>query len=262
MQVNTADEEKMAITANNREPRQPLSRDRILNAAVLLADRQGVEALSMRALGRELGVKAMSLYKHVTNKDDILDGIVDIVLSQIDLPPHGTEWRKAMGDRARSARQVFLQHPWIAALFESRLTRSQQTPVRLRYVNTLLGLLRQNGFSVSNAYRALLVIDSYLYGFTLQEVNWRLEDGNASRSEEETVDQVPMETYQYLFEIYSHLSSQNAGISTRLDTEFDLGLELIFDALERLRENGRKFDSPDAPTPPPDSDGEDCILQD
>ena len=116
----------MAVTAKNREPRQPLSKDRILNAAVLLADRKGVEALSMRALGRELGVKAMSLYKHVANKDDVLDGIVDIVVSQIDLPPQGTEWRKAMGDRARSARKVFLQHPWIAALFESRLTQPIQ----------------------------------------------------------------------------------------------------------------------------------------
>ena len=92
----------MAVKTNKSGPRQPLSRDRILDAAVLLADRRGVEALSMRALGRELGVRAMSLYKHVANKDDVLDGIVDIVLGQIDLPQQGTEWRKAMGDRARS----------------------------------------------------------------------------------------------------------------------------------------------------------------
>ena len=248
----------MAVTANNRKSRQPLSRERILNAAVLLADRQGVEALSMRALGRELGVKAMSLYKHVTNKDDILDGIVDIVLSQIDLPPHGTEWRKAMDDRARSARQVFLQHPWIAALFESRLARPQQTPIRLRYLNTIIGLLRQNGFSVSNAYRALLLIDSYLYGFTQQEVNWQLKDDNVLHKAEEAVYQVLMEKYPYIFELYTHLSSQNAGFSIYLDTEFDLGLELIFDALEKLRETGTKFDSPDTPTSLPDSDGEDC----
>jgi AcrR family transcriptional regulator len=252
----------MAVTANTGEPRQPLSRDRILNAALLLADRKGVEALSMRELGRELGVRAMSLYKHVANKDDVLDGIVDIVVSQIDLPTQGAEWRKAMGDRARSARKVFRKHPWIAALFESRLTRSQQTPVRLRYLNSILGLLRQNGFSVSSAYRALLLIDSYLYGFTLQEMNWQLEDGNASRSEEETVVQLLMETYPYLFETYAHAGSQNSDFCMHLDTEFDLGLELIFDALERLRENGIKVDSPDAPAPLPDSNGEDCKLQD
>lgn len=225
----------MTETAKLGESRQPLSRTRILDAAVLLADRQGVEALSMRALGRELGVRAMSLYKHVANKDDILDGIVDIVLNQIELPPPGTDWRKAMGVRARSARQVFLKHPWIAALFESRLTRSQQTPVRLRYLNSLLGLLRQSGFSVSNAYRALLLIDSYLYGFTLQEMNWQLEEGNAARSSKESVSQAFMEEYPYLFETYAHAGSQNAEVPLHLDTEFDLGLELIFDALEILR---------------------------
>jgi AcrR family transcriptional regulator len=236
----------MTLIANGRQSRQPLNRDRILDAAVLLADRKGIDALSMRALGRELGVKAMSLYKHVANKDDVLDGMVDIVLGQIDLPPPGTEWRKAMGDRARSARRVFRQHPWIAELFESRLTRRKQTPVRLRYLDTILGLLRQNGFSVSNASRAMLMIDSYLYGFILQEVNWRLEDSSALHSKEENLNRELMETYPYVFETYTHARSRNFETFIHLDTEFDLGLELIFDALEKLRENCSDIDQTDA----------------
>lgn len=233
----------MAVKTTKNEPRQPLSRDRILDAAVLLADRTGVEALSMRALGGELGVRAMSLYKHVANKDDILDGIVDIVLAQIDLPEQGTCWRKAMGDRARSARNVFRQHPWMAGLFESRLTSIKQTPGRLRYLNALLGVLRQNGFSVSNASRALMLIDSYLYGFILQEVNWRLEESTALHSEEEAVNKELMEKYPYILETYNNARSQNPGTCINLDSQFDLGLELVFDALERLRENGRDIDS-------------------
>src|SRR5205809_6978122 len=121
------------------EPRIPLSRQRVLRAAVALADRGGVGSLSMRRLAQELGVEAMSLYHHVANKDDILDGIVDVVFSEIDLPPGDADWRAAMRQRAVSARQALRRHPWAAALMESRSTPG---PANLRHHDAVLGILR------------------------------------------------------------------------------------------------------------------------
>ncbi len=223
-------------TEKKESKRRPLSRDRVLDAALRLADKQGVEALSMRSLGRALGVEAMSLYRYVKNKDELLDGIVDRVVSKIEVPPAGSEWRAAMRGRARSARRAFVRHPWAAALFEARL--EHQTPVRLGYANAVLGLLREGGFSVSAAYRAFLLVDSYLYGFIMQETSWRVEDGDLSRAAQESAVLMISEAYPHLAEVMAYTSSANAEAPISLDTEFDHGLERVLDALERIRHDG------------------------
>ena len=138
------------VTQNSRAatPRLPLTRQRVLHAAVALADRDGVGSLSMRKLAQELGVEAMSLYHHVANKDDILDGIVDVVFSEIDLPTNDIDWRAAMRQRAISARQALRRHPWATGLMESRSTPG---PATLRHHDAVLGILRNAGFSIELA---------------------------------------------------------------------------------------------------------------
>ena len=150
------------------ESRVPLSRERVLSAAVSLADEDGIEALTMRELGLRLGFEAMSLYNHVANKDDILDGMVDLVVSEIDLPSDTVDWKEAMRRRAISAQSVFSRHPWASALIDSR---ESSGPARLRYFDWMIGTLRRAGFTLEMTAHALSVLDSYIYGFGRQQLN-------------------------------------------------------------------------------------------
>ena len=149
-------------------PRTPLTRQRVLRAAVALADRGGVGALSMRKLAQELGVEAMSLYHHVANKDDILDGIVDVVFGEIELPTGEAGWEAAMRRRSVSAREALRRHPWATGLMESRRTPG---PANIRHHDAVLGVLRNAGFPVELAAHAYSLLDSYIYGFALQEAS-------------------------------------------------------------------------------------------
>src|SRR5437879_1355197 len=142
----------------------PLSKDRVLRAAVDLADRGGIEARSMRRLGQELGVEAMSLYNHVRNKEELLNGMIDIVFSEIDLPAADADWSTAMRRRAISARQALKRHPWAIGLMESR---AQPGPATLRHHDSVLRNLREGGMSIETAAHAYSLLDSYIYGFTL-----------------------------------------------------------------------------------------------
>ena len=150
-------------------PRLPLSRERIIQAAVRLADEVGLDALTMRRLGSELGVEAMSLYKHVANKDAILDGVVDAVIGEIELPEIDAEWRSAMRRRAASAREVLTRHSWAIGLMESRAATG---PATMRYMNAIIGNLRTAGFSIENAAHAFWLLDSFVYGHVIQEVSF------------------------------------------------------------------------------------------
>ena len=154
--------------APSPEPRVPLSRERVLRAAVLLADEDGIDALTMRELGLRLGVEAMSLYNHVANKDDILDGMVDLVVGEIDLPANAADWKQAMRARAISAQAVFARHPWVSPLIDSRQSSG---PARLRYFDWVIGKLRRAGFSLEASAHAFSVLDSYIYGFGRQALN-------------------------------------------------------------------------------------------
>jgi AcrR family transcriptional regulator len=199
-----------------------------------MADKGGVESMSMRRLAKTLSVEAMSLYKHVANRDEVLDGLLDLVIAEIEMPPAGTPWRVGMRTRAASARRVFLRHRWAAALFEARVLIPR--PVRLRYSNAVLGLLLNDGFTASTAYRAFLLIDSYLYDFIMQEVNWNCEPSEMPQLADQMTSPPSMAEYPYLVQVMSHVMTMNTPPEHMLDAEFEYGLELILDSLARLRD--------------------------
>lgn len=211
----------------------PLSREKILRAAVRLADRHGIEKLSMRALGRQLGREAMSLYNHVADKDDLLDGIVDLVSAEIALPDGGTDWREAMRARARSAREVFARHPWAPRLIDTRVSSG---PARLRYLDAVLGTLRRAGFGVEPALRAFSVLDSYLYGFNRKRLDVPADPGSA-QSAEAFLRTFPAREYPHLAEA---AAATAAGPGYDEEADFAFGLDLILDGLQRALDESRR----------------------
>jgi len=217
-------------TDPDAEPRIPLSRQRVLRAAVALADRGGVGSLSMRKLAQELGVEAMSLYHHVANKDDILDGIVDVVFSEIDLPSVDADWRAAMRQRAVSARQALRRHPWATALMESRSTPG---PANLRHHDAVLGILRNAGFSVELAAHAYSLLDAYIYGFALQETSLPFSTPEETSEVAQTImAEFPAEELPHLTEIaVEHVLQPGYDYGN----EYAFGLDLILDGLDRTR---------------------------
>ncbi|MGF1601998.1 MAG: TetR/AcrR family transcriptional regulator [Thermosynechococcaceae cyanobacterium] len=211
------------------QSRLPLSRERVLRAAIALADQGGIESLSMRKLAQALGVKAMSLYNHVTNRDDLLDSMVDIVVSEIDLPEVGADWKAAMRLRATSAHEVLLRHPWSAMALMSRINIG---PALLRYADATLGCLRGAGFSFEMADHAWNAMDSHIYGFTLQELNFPFEEAEYSEAATNYVSLLPADQYPYLNQLTQHvMGGQYDGIH-----DFEFGLELILSGLDRLRD--------------------------
>jgi AcrR family transcriptional regulator len=204
--------------------RAPLNRDRVLQAAVTLADDNGIGTLSMRKLGETLGVEAMSLYNHVANKDDLLDGMVDIVFGEIDLPPEQTPWRHAIRQRANSARDVLRRHQWAIGLMESRSTPG---PATLRHHDAVLGCLRAAGFSIELTAHAYSLLDSYVYGFALQEASLPFDTADGVR---EIADQFTVSDYPHLAELAAeHVLQPDYDYGD----EFAIGLDLILDGLER-----------------------------
>ncbi|MCO1574307.1 TetR/AcrR family transcriptional regulator [Crossiella sp. SN42] len=206
--------------------RAPLSRERVVAAALALADEKGAAGVTMRAIAGQLGVEAMSLYNHVAGREDILNGMVDAVFAEIDLPAADIDWKQAMRERATTARAVLRRHPWAVSLLDSR---RRPGPATLRHHNAVLGALRAGGFSVALAAHAFSVIDSYLYGFVLQESS--LPFSNRAELDEvagEILSELPADAYPHLAELI-------AGHALRPDyqhaDEFDFGLELILNAL-------------------------------
>lgn len=211
------------------DSRTPLNRERVLRAAVLLADEKGIESLTMRELGVRLGVEAMSLYNHVANKDDILDGIIDLVVSEIDLPADPADWKEAMRRRAVSAQAVFSRHPWASGLIDSRQSSG---PARLHYFDWVLGTLRGAGFTLEMAARAFSLLDSYIYGFGRQQINMAVEDGMTPEEIAEAfLRAIPADEYPHLREMVVDYA-MTAGYDENADFEF--GLNIILDGLQRL----------------------------
>jgi AcrR family transcriptional regulator len=209
------------------KPRAPLTRDRVLRAAIGLADKVGIAALSMRKLARALRVEAMSLYNHVANKEDVFDGMVDIVVGEIAAPEIGADWKSAMRQRAISAHDVLLRHPWAPLLIVSRLNVG---PAMLRYVNATIGCLREAGFSYQMADHAWNAIDSHIYGFTLLELNFPLEPAEYASAAKNFLPMIPADRFPYMRALAEHV------IDGRHDGrhDFEFGLELILAGLEQM----------------------------
>lgn len=220
----------MATRAKREAKRRAaLTRERILLTAIGLADRDGIESLSMRRLGEELGVEAMSLYNHVRNKVDMLDGMVDVVFSEIDLPSAAEDWRIAMRKRAISARQALLRHPWAIGLMESRATPG---PATLRHHDAVLGSLRTAGFSVDLAAHAYSILDGYIYGFTLTELTLPFSNADVAEVAGSITKGFRPGEYPHLAEMAMD-RAMKPGYS--YGDEFEFGLDLILDGIERIR---------------------------
>ncbi|WP_108249139.1 TetR/AcrR family transcriptional regulator [Planctomonas deserti] len=212
--------------------RERLTRERVLQSAIELADASGIEALSMRRLGEELGVEAMSLYTHVANKDDLLAGMIDAVFAEITPPSLEAHWKTAMRDRALSVRAALLRHPWATGLMDANAAPGEAT---LLHHDLVIGCLRGGGFSFAMTAHAFAVLDGYIYGFALQDRSLPFE------TPEETGDLAQEMLAQFPAGRFPHLAAFMVEHVLKpgydFGDEFEFGLDLILDALERHRED-------------------------
>ncbi len=227
--------------------RVALTSDAVIEKGVELADRDGVDSLSMRRLAAELGVEAMSLYNHVANKDQLLNGMTELVWARVYVPRPNREWQTEIRLRYSSARTVILAHPWLVKVIES----CRSGPLLLATTNSMLGCLRGAGFPVHLAYRALLVLDSYLYGFALQEVWWPHTRSELPQVVNEMLPQVPQDQYPHLVELMGYVACVTTGPSNgrgpwEYRAEFEFGLDLVIQGLNQalLREGNVKVVAP------------------
>jgi AcrR family transcriptional regulator len=201
----------------------------VLGAAISLADREGIEALTMRRLAQELGVEAMSLYHYVANKDEIVNGMVDIVVEEIELPASGAEWKSALHSLATSAHQTLVRHRWAASRI---LSQDGVSEARLRYMEAILRTFRTGGFSPLGAHYAYHALESHIMGFTLWQVGMALDSEKLPDLARSFLQELPVDRFPYLAEhIEQHMAEEPGAIS-----EFEFGLDLVLDGLERTRD--------------------------
>ena len=211
--------------------REPVNRERALEVALAVADGEGIGAVTMRRLGRELGVEAASLYHHVDGKDQILDGLVDVVAAEIELPKPSTDWRAAIIQRAHHTRAVLLRHPWAVSLMASRTTPGQST---LGLLEAGIRCFREGGFSILSSAHAISTVDSFVHGFVLQEVNLPFRDESELAAMTGAImEAFPASTFPYLFEMtVEHVLQPGYDYGK----EFDSGLALVLNGVAALRE--------------------------
>jgi len=220
----------MAKKATKKPARRaPLTRDKVLRAALRMADERGLEELSMRKLAQTLKVEAMSLYNHVANKEQILDGLVELVVSEIDLPELGGDWRREMHARACSAHAVLMRLPWATMLLVARMNIG---PNMLRYIDATIGCLREAGFSYPMADHAWTAVDAYVYGFTLQKLNFPLEPSEYASAAQQFLPLIPPEQFPYMHGMSLEvIEGRHDGMH-----QLELGIDLLLDGFERLRQ--------------------------
>jgi AcrR family transcriptional regulator len=214
------------------QPRSPLTRERVLSTAVALADQGGIESLSMRKLAQALDVVPMALYRHVANKDELLNALVDVVIGEIDSPLEGTDWKTTIRARILSARRALLRHPWASRVMESRTT---PTPVVLEYLDSMIGLFRTGGFSLDLTHHAMHAMGSRMFGFTQEVFNDTSEADPAMDAE---MFGAMADTYPYIFEIFTSISHDDAstvGPGCDDQFEFEFALDLMLEGLEKLK---------------------------
>jgi AcrR family transcriptional regulator len=214
----------------SRKParRTPLSREKVIRAALRLADEGGIDALSMRRLAQALAVEAMSLYNHVAGKEDVLDGLVELVAGEIGVPRIGGGWKATLRARALAAHAVLMRHPWATLLFVSRFNVG---PNMLRHVDATIGCLREAGFSYPMADHAWNALDAYVYGFTLQKLNFPLDPSEYATAAKQFLPMIPVDRFPYLNGMSQEvIAGRHDGMH-----QLERGLDLILDGLERLR---------------------------
>src|SRR6195952_3398306 len=219
------------------ERRVPLSRDRVLRAAVALADAAGIESLNMRNLAQDLGVMPMALYKHVANKDQLLDGMVDVIVGEIQRPVSGSDWRSDVRRRILSARRALLRHPWASRGIAYRAT---PTPVVLAYLDSLIGMFRTGGFSVDLTHHVMHALGSRMWGFTQELFNSPPGFNPESQAVmlREMAGRYPYATELAIAVAHDDESVVGSGCDDRF--EFEFALDLLLDGFERLQQQGRK----------------------
>jgi AcrR family transcriptional regulator len=221
----------VAGASRSGEPREALNRERVLRAAIELADERGIDALTMRELARKLGFEGASLYYHVAGKDDLLDGMTDLVAAEIEVPSEAQDWKEAMRRRASSARDVFSRHPWASAIIDSR---EHSGPAQLAYADRVLGILLAAGFTPRAAANAFLILDTYIHGFQRQRSTLSLPEGV------ETFDVAEGLLAELPSDAYPSLLAIAADFAVNPHDEmavFDYGLTLILDGLQRTIES-------------------------
>jgi AcrR family transcriptional regulator len=218
-------------TRSGTATRQPLTRERVLHAALAFADERGLEKLSMRKLAQELGVEAMSLYNHVDNKDDIVGGIVDLVAGEVE-PPAGSDWKAALRESAISAHEALSRHRWAARIWMASVGRGSD---RMRHAEAALRCLREAGFSKDLTYHAFHVWQGYALGFTLQELNFPHDRESLKAMAATFLREFPTDEFPYLAE---HIEQHIEPPLQEHQDAFEFGLDLILDGLEHLRGAG------------------------
>ncbi len=229
----------MPTPARSRGSRRgTLSRDRVLHAALVLADEGGIESLTMHAIGRRLGVQAMSLYRHVEHKADLLDGLVELVVSEVEIPISSADWKVAMRQRAISARRIFTRHRWAIGLVESR---QRPGAVTLRHHEWVLGVLLESGFSPVMAAQAYNLLDSYIYGFAMQEASLTYDSPEEHAAVgAATLQQLPPDEYPH----FARVAREFIEAGTEYGAGFEFGLDLILDGIERAQAESDRRDVP------------------
>jgi AcrR family transcriptional regulator len=223
----------MTQTSDRTQRREPLTRERVLQAAIRLADRGGIESLSMRKLGQELGVEAMAVYYHFANKDQVLDGIIDIVFSEIELPVAGPDWRTAMRRRAISVRDALARHRWAIGMMESRANPGS---ANLRHHDAVIGSLRAGGFDMALTAHAYSLLDGYVYGFALTKMNLPFDTSDeVAEVAEGMLQPFAADAYPNLV---AFISDHAMKPGYDYGHEFEYGLDLILDGLQRRRHGG------------------------
>ncbi|MEU7961706.1 TetR/AcrR family transcriptional regulator [Micromonospora humida] len=221
--------------------RTPLSRDRILRAAVTLADGAGIESLSMRNLAQELGVVPMALYKHVANKDELLDGMIDVVVGEIEPLTPGVGWQPAIRRRVLSARQVLRRHPWASLAIESRSTA---TPAVLGYLDSMIGALRAGGLSADLTHHVMHALGSRILGFSQELFDASRQAGRTGPTAPTPPAPLPPEVaarFPHVAEVATaaaHDTGSVVGAGCDDQFEFEFALDLLLDGIERLRAQG------------------------
>jgi AcrR family transcriptional regulator len=215
-------------TRKRAADREPVTRERVLAAALRLADEGGIESLSMRKLGQELGVEAMAIYYHVANKDQVLDGMIDLVFAEIELPVAGVDWKVAMRGRAISVRDALLRHRWAIGMMESR---SNPGPANLRHHDAVIGCLRAGGFDMAMAAHAYSLLDAYIYGFALTKMNLPFEGGAEVADVAQTM-LAPFAVDEYP-NLVAFITEHAMQPGYDFADEFEYGLDVTLDGLER-----------------------------